>query len=1111
MNTLKQALEFAKKNPNDPRSTKLRESIEAGVFDQKAYEEGISIGRPVPKQTPDINALREEMFATLKKKDDETRGDIAETVQGIGGAIKGAGKDIFNTITNPDLNIAEKVVGAGSELIQGTGRAVMGVPLGGAIKMALPGSVEESGGQKLGEVGSKIQDTGAYKDVTYWYQNQSESTQRQIDNALGYGEGLLEFIGLKGSTGLTRKGLSKLDDYVKSLDGNVGNVGGTGNVIEATTGQVGVNAVSPSSSQAIGASIPQTQGVVAKSVRPPVFTPDDFTDPKLQETARVRMEAEANAPELTFSEKAAGMNRADKGVIIGYTDKMQEYVDVASTRNVTKNSPTIMEYGGDQVRDAAGEMEIQLNSTGNRIGQTRQKLATVKAPQDSVAIIDSTIKQQVDNLNLVLNDFGKLVQKPGAVSRVGTPADVNKLQQLLDEFKIVKQSPTLANLIDYRNLVQKNVDFSKSARETSKALDQPASAIRRAIKEEADKLVGASGAADLQEYSDFIEAYNEIKGFTDKKAGGEYLLRVLDSGRGGDARRVVNTIKKYTGIDLQVDATMLKLVTEMVADADQKTLFRQQITNAGLDTARILSGDTSSIIGKLGETLLDKITDPEKVLINATKKKVSTPNREGGFIKIGKDAPEVKSSPKSKESLNVSSSNNTTLLEEAKKYKSAEEFVDAQGIKVFHGSDKEFVEFDFERSGSSTGETPIFGLKGSWFVDNKDVAKGYGKFTKENVVDTSDFHVVDAQGSSLNDFRDEMWDAKKFVKDNDKKGLIIENLVDNKDFSDQTPGNHVFVLDEDVIKTKSQLTDIWNKANKQGGFVQFAPGQLTTKILTDLKGKSGVNKQYIKDALNREGVSKAEKDLMTEVLERFPEGKISADEFGKSVEAELLQLKVNTDKFSMGGEKKPRYQEVNLPSEVRGNVENYKENIYESPVKTSAGNTHFQGETENYFGHTRVEDVVGTKDRRLLEVQSDLFQKGNVQRELDSYTQSKYLEDFLPSKENKELELLQNKRLKYKEDNKGSLTGFSEKDTARISELEDMGEKLYKEAPKKREAEIAKLQQYENPTAHYRMIREEVKKAAQDGKENLLLPSGETAMKIEGLTNRAAIYWVRTR
>lgn len=46
---------------------------------------------------------------------------------------------------------------------------------------------------------------------------------------------------------------------------------------------------------------------------------------------------------------------------------------------------------------------------------------------------------------------------------------------------------------------------------------------------------------------------------------------------------------------------------------------------------------------------------------------------------------------------------------------------------------------------------------------------------------------------------------------------------------------------------------------------------------------------------------------------------------------------------------------------------------------------------------------------------------------------------------------------------------------------------------------LKKLQQYTNPTAHFRMVREEIKQAAKDGKTALQFPTGETAMKIEGL------------
>jgi hypothetical protein len=70
-------------------------------------------------------------------------------------------------------------------------------------------------------------------------------------------------------------------------------------------------------------------------------------------------------------------------------------------------------------------------------------------------------------------------------------------------------------------------------------------------------------------------------------------------------------------------------------------------------------------------------------------------------------------------------------------------------------------------------------------------------------------------------------------------------------------------------------------------------------------------------------------------------------------------------------------------------------------------------------------------------------------------------------------------------------------------------EKAIKGTPiEKRTAEIAKLEQYNDPTAHFRMVREEVAQAAKDGKTKLQFPTGDTAMKIEGLgTEEAQGLW----
>lgn len=251
---------------------------------------------------------------------------------------------------------------------------------------------------------------------------------------------------------------------------------------------------------------------------------------------------------------------------------------------------------------------------------------------------------------------------------------------------------------------------------------------------------------------------------------------------------------------------------------------------------------------------------------------------------------------------------------------------------------------------------------------------------------------------------------------------------------------------------------------------------LSTKLLTKLEGKTTVSKQFISDLTNSPDLKQAERDLIRKALE--DEGdKVNVTEFANKVKSELLPLKRNLPSEVRQDIGDYRYESVNLPEELRGPVANYSENIYQSPIKTSAGNVHF-GNEPNYFAHTRVEDMADDTTRRVIEIQSDLFQKGRLE--------SEYLKD---SNRNPIGMSVDETRLRN--------NGWTEDQIARAKSRYTNTDSLLNE----RQAELSKLEPYRN-TWHERIIREEVKKASQDGKTKLQFPTGETAMKIEGLGER---------
>lgn len=308
---------------------------------------------------------------------------------------------------------------------------------------------------------------------------------------------------------------------------------------------------------------------------------------------------------------------------------------------------------------------------------------------------------------------------------------------------------------------------------------------------------------------------------------------------------------------------------------------------------------------------------------------------------------------------------------------------------------------------------------------------------------------------------------------------------------------------------------------------------ITSKILDDLKGRASISKQYLLDALNRPEIKQAEKNIVRELLKEEGD-QIGVKRFAAKLKSELLPL--TSKKFGASSGGSPRYESIVLPEEVRGQVESYSENIYESPIKTSAGDVHFNygsSPTENYFAHSRIEDLpseivennsladlvksgrasnieearvlrdkANTKGtRRVIELQSDLFQKDRLEKELQfSGPQNRETESM--NLQGDEKKYVQDFYSKYYGTGTQSNEKFGRPPKDVIKRYEELVSKNNKIGEEMRGKEVAPLEPYRN-TWHERVIREEVKQAALDGKTKLQFPTGETAMRVEGLAGES--------
>lgn len=264
------------------------------------------------------------------------------------------------------------------------------------------------------------------------------------------------------------------------------------------------------------------------------------------------------------------------------------------------------------------------------------------------------------------------------------------------------------------------------------------------------------------------------------------------------------------------------------------------------------------------------------------------------------------------------------------------------------------------------------------------------------------------------------------------------------------------MADAGVVSAKAAL-----KAFK--GFKDY-----TTVVLDKVAalGKSTMAEGHINSIINNvsgtKGIPQRELSLYTQALfDSSKNGKVNVQEFADNVHSKLLKLTNDQGiKINEYGNRQQRsvYRMTNLPESERTNVNSssYREVVYETPIKTSAG--HSGLDTGNYFAHVRRQDIgdkmsstelpLGGKlwtkippTRQIIEVQSDLMQKGR----------------------------LENENIRA-----GNLPGAE------------------------RAKEIANLEPYRN-TWYQPVIRSEVNQAAKDGIEKIHVPSGQTAMNIEGL------------
>ena len=273
-------------------------------------------------------------------------------------------------------------------------------------------------------------------------------------------------------------------------------------------------------------------------------------------------------------------------------------------------------------------------------------------------------------------------------------------------------------------------------------------------------------------------------------------------------RRSLANVKnaKVSGDFLEVDAKG-KSPQELSADGNIDSWLQQQIDKAkaqGKDGVKFTNLDDGIGLYDVPSTHY-AVFDNSKVLTE--KQLTDLYNQAHTEAKAPKvEAP--KGAPIEKTPTKMPNDPLEALKQEARKYKSADEFIKSQPLS-YHGTDQNLNKFNNKQ--------------GTWFTDDYFNADGYanGVNVYEGRLSLNNPLIIDGKGKKWDDLNTKYGKTTQEIVGNVDKskhdGVIFKNIKDNwiDDAEAQSPGTVTYAFDPTKsFLNESQLTDLYNQATK---------------------------------------------------------------------------------------------------------------------------------------------------------------------------------------------------------------------------------------------------------------------------------------------------------
>lgn len=277
----------------------------------------------------------------------------------------------------------------------------------------------------------------------------------------------------------------------------------------------------------------------------------------------------------------------------------------------------------------------------------------------------------------------------------------------------------------------------------------------------------------------------------------------------------------------------------------------------------------------------------------------------------------IKETKTSKTGTQIVKGIDNNLIQEAKKYKSADEFIKSQREPLYHGTNKDFEKFELTKGKREgfLGDIREVDNQAIFLTKDKELASFYGKNKVdifggdykliESYTDTGKIldlsNVQDKEIKKLaielmekydgkvrrkipKDLQYQLVDKKEFVDLVKEKGFDTIKINEGKLVADgikKEGDNYTYaILNPEKIKTKQQLTDIWNKAK--------AIKDTSKEIISDIKPESFTSNAVEIGATNRlPTIIRGETFTFSGGLKPSTSGRLDAKEAFKQYKIEL--------------------------------------------------------------------------------------------------------------------------------------------------------------------------------------------------------------------------------